>query len=301
MKSNIGHTEGAAGVASLIKAILCLEHDMLVPNAGFTKINPRIHLNRWGLQLSDACIEWPRHLPRRISINSFGFGGSNAHLILESAGMYLPPSAAAEKTRDKPTPQVVVFSTQDKLGLERLAAKWTSFLQEKLKSGQGFSLRNISHSMSSRRSKLPFRSFAVAESLKQLCNVLHQGLPQFPRASRTVKVNLAFIFTGQGAQWAQMGIQLLDIPVFRDSVSRSQRILSDLSCPWDLLEELRADAACSNMGLPDRSQSICCVLQIALVDLLASWGVYPKATVGHSSGEIGKTPFQHVYPIVPSF
>lgn len=301
MKSNIGHTEGAAGVASLIKAVLCLENGMLVPNAGFTKINPRIHLDKWGLQLGDACIEWPQHLPRRVSINSFGFGGSNAHLVLESAGMHLPPSAAAEKTEDKATPQVIVFSTQDKPGLERLAAKWTSFLQEKLNTGQEISLRNISHSMSSRRSKLPFRSFAVAESLEQLCDVLQQGLPQFSRASRTMRVNLAFIFTGQGAQWAQMGIQLLDIPVFRDSITRSQQILSDLNCPWDLLEEMRADAASSHMSLPDRSQSICCALQVALVDLLASWGVHPKATVGHSSGEIGKSPFQHVCPIVPVF
>ena len=87
MKSNIGHTEGAAGVASIIKTVLCLENGMLVPNAGFTKLNARIHLDKWGLRLSDACIRWPQHLPRRISINSFGFGGSNAHLVLESAGM----------------------------------------------------------------------------------------------------------------------------------------------------------------------------------------------------------------------
>ncbi|KAJ5115816.1 Acyl transferase/acyl hydrolase/lysophospholipase [Penicillium angulare] len=287
VKSNIGHTEGAAGVASLIKTVLCLEKGMLVPNAGFTKLNPRIKLNEWGLRLSDACIEWPRHLSRRVSINSFGFGGSNTHLILESASMHLPPSSVALKRKDTHTPQVVVFSAQDMPGLERLAAKWTDFLQRRFSSGQDISLRNISHSMSSRRSKLPFRSFAVAESLEQLCDVLQQGLPQFPRASRTARVNLAFIFTGQGAQWAQMGIQLLDIPVFRNSITRSQQILSDLSCPWDLLEEMRADSVSSNMSLPDRSQSICCALQIALVDLLASWGVHPKATVGHSSGEIG--------------
>ncbi|KAJ5710507.1 Acyl transferase/acyl hydrolase/lysophospholipase [Penicillium malachiteum] len=286
VKSNIGHTEGAAGVASLIKTVLCLENGMLVPNAGFTKLNPRIHLDKWGLRLSDACIKWPQHLPRRVSINSFGFGGSNAHLVLESAGMHLPPSVA-EEARYESTPQVVVFSTQDMPGLKRLAAKWTAFLQQKLTTGQNISLRNISHSMSSRRSRLPFRSFAVADSLGQLCDVLQQDLPTFPRTSRTMRANLAFIFTGQGAQWAQMGIQLLDIPVFRDSITRSQQILSSLSCPWDLLEEIRADAASSNMSLPDRSQSICCVLQVALVDLLASWGVRPKATVGHSSGEIG--------------
>lgn len=199
VKSNIGHTEGAAGVASLIKTVLCLEKGMLVPNAGFTQLNARIHLDKWRLRLSNACIEWPQHLARRVSINSFGFGGSNAHLVLESAGMHLAPSVAEEETH-KPIPQVVVFSTQDMPGLERLAAKWTAFLQQKLTTGQDISLRNISHSMSSRRSKLPFRSFAVADSLGQLCDILQQGLPTFPRASRTMRVNLAFIFTGQGAQ-----------------------------------------------------------------------------------------------------
>lgn len=200
------------------------------------------------------------------------------------------PSFVTEKAKDKPKSQVVVFSTQDMPGLERLATKWTAFLQQKLHTGQDISLRDISHSMASRRSKLPFRSFAVADSLEQLCDQLKEGLPTFPRASRTMRVNLAFIFTGQGAQWAQMGIQLLDVPVFLDSITRSRQILSSLGCPWDLLEEMRADTASSNMGLPDRSQSICCALQVALVDLLASWGVHPKATVGHSSGEIGEPP-----------
>lgn len=288
VKSNIGHTEGAAGVASLIKAVLCLENGMLVPNAGFDKINSRIHLEKWRLQLSDAAMKWPSHLPQRLSINSFGFGGSNAHVVMESSSTCLGSSLAPEGTQENLTPQVVVFSTQDKAGLERLSSKWISFLQEKIATGQDISLRDISYSMSSRRSRLPFRSFAVADSLQQLCDTLQQDLPLYPRASRTAHANLAFVFTGQGAQWPQMGMELLQIPVFKKSMARSQHILSNLNCPWDLLDELQADASCSHMNQPDRSQSICCALQIALVDLLASWGIHPKATIGHSSGEIGK-------------
>ncbi|KAJ5757120.1 Acyl transferase/acyl hydrolase/lysophospholipase [Penicillium nucicola] len=287
VKSNIGHTEGAAGVASIIKAVLCLENGMLVPNAGFEKINPRIHLDKWRMRLSDAAVPWPSNRPQRASINSFGFGGSNAHIVIESLSTHLGRSLAPVAREVEPTPHVVVFSTQDKPGLARLALKWISFLKAKIATGQDMSLRDISYSMSSRRSLLPFRSFAVASSLQGLCDALEQDLPLYPRASRTAPANLAFVFTGQGAQWAQMGIQLLQVPVFKESMARSQKILSSLNCPWNLVDELQADKAASNMSQPDRSQSICCALQIALVDLLASWGVHPKATIGHSSGEIG--------------
>ncbi|KAF9893167.1 hypothetical protein FE257_012580 [Aspergillus nanangensis] len=88
VKGNIGHTEGAAGVASLIKVVLCLEHAMLVPNAGFEKVNPRIRLDEWRLRLCQDATPWPAHMPQRASINSFGFGGSNAHAVIESASEF---------------------------------------------------------------------------------------------------------------------------------------------------------------------------------------------------------------------
>ncbi|KAJ5737446.1 Acyl transferase/acyl hydrolase/lysophospholipase [Penicillium malachiteum] len=265
VKSNMGHTEGAAGVASLIKVVLCLEKGVLVPNAGFSEVNPKILLDDWKLRLSNEYIPWPSHLPQRASINSFGFGGSNAHALIESASEYLgsveePLSESAGKV-----PQVVVFSTYDKAGINRMATKWTSFLQTRLDAGQDESLQSIAHTMGIRRSKLPFRSFAVADSQSQLCEVLRKGLPEFPPSESEHEFQ----------------------PVFAESMARSQEILSNIGCTWDLIEEIKADAASSRMSQPDRSQSICCALQIALVDLLASWQVHPRAVIGHSSGEIG--------------
>lgn len=288
MKSNIGHTEGAAGVASLIKVVLCLEKGALVPNAGFSEVSPRIHLNDWRLRLSNDYIPWPSHLPKRASINSFGFGGSNAHAIIESASEYLGSIAKLPSESIEQFPQVVVFSTYDKAGIDRTAIKWTLFLQTTLDAGQDESLKSIAHTMGNRRSKLPFRSFAVAASTSKLCEELRKGLPEFPRASRSTNSNLAFIFTGQGAQWAGMAQSLFKIPLFAQSMTRSQEILSSIGCTWNLIEEIKADANCSLIDRPDRSQSICCALQIALVDLLASWQVHPRAVVGHSSGEIGE-------------
>ncbi|PYI07708.1 polyketide synthase [Aspergillus sclerotiicarbonarius CBS 121057] len=286
VKSNIGHTEGAAGVASLIKVILCLEKGMLVPNAGFSHLNPKIRLEEWGLRLSDATIPWPAHLPQRASINSFGFGGANAHAILESAAQYFGRSQpSVHVTPADRTPQIVVFSTYDKAGLDRTAARWTSYLNTPRENP--LSLPDIAHTMATRRSKLAFRSFAVADSLETLQATLSAGLPSFPRASRTNQTPVAFICTGQGAQWARMGLELLANPIFAASVDRSQQVLHRLGCPWNLVDEIRADATTSCIHRPDRSQPICCALQIALVDMLFSWEVFPKAVVGHSSGEVG--------------
>ncbi|KAJ5429590.1 hypothetical protein N7491_006606 [Penicillium cf. griseofulvum] len=258
VKTNLGHTEGAAGVASLIKVILCLEKGMLVSNAGFKNINPKIRLDDWRLRLSDKTMPWPDHLPQRASINSFGFGGSNAHLIIESTKEAFRGNAEDRE----PAPGWWCFLHLTKLALNVL-----------VKIG--------AHSFN-----LGFRSFAVANSQDQLQSILNKGLPKYPRASRKAQTKLAFVFTGQGGQWAGMSRELLRIPIFRESMARSQDILSSLGCPFDMVEEIKAEAKDSQINRPDRSQPITCALQIALVDLLASWSVYPNAVVGHSSGEI---------------
>lgn len=287
VKSNLGHTEGAAGVASIIKVVLCLEKAMLVPNAGFSNLNPKIRLEEWGLRLSNTTTPWPPHLSQRASINSFGFGGANAHAILESTAQYLGKTQTLSDTTEG-IAQVVVVSTHDQSGLDRTADKWNNFLDSSAYGKRKcISLPDVAHTMATRRSQLPFRSFAVVDSLAELRDVMAAGLPTFPRASRKNQTHLAFVFTGQGAQWPRMGVQLLTNPVFAASIERSQQVLRSFDCPWDLLAEIRADATTSRISRPDRSQPCCCALQIALVDMLRSWGVTPKAVVGHSSGEVG--------------
>lgn len=284
VKTNFGHTEGAAGVASLIKVVLCLEKATLVPNAGFKNLNPKIRLDDWRLRLSDKTIPWPDHLPQRASINSFGFGGSNAHIIVESV-----KEALGEEDTSLP-PRVVVFSTFDQAGIERLGQGWSTYLQRQQEAKCEISLKDLAHTMLTRRSQLGFRSFAVGNSMDQLQGSLKKGLPKFSRASRKAQTRIAFIFTGQGGQWAGMGKELLRISIFKESIARSQKILTSLGCPFDIVREIRAKVTDSSINRPDRSQPITCALQIALVDLLASWSIYPNAVVGHSSGEIGGHP-----------
>ncbi|KAK5807537.1 hypothetical protein VI817_001795 [Penicillium citrinum] len=282
VKTNLGHTEGAAGVASLIKVILCLEKGTLVPNAGFKNINPKIRLDEWRLRLSDKTMPWPDHLPQRASINSFGFGGSNAHIILESTKEFFKGDGEDKEA----TPHIVVYSTFDQSGIERLSESWSDYLLRRQKAEQDIPLKDLAHTMLTRRSQLGFRSFAVANSLDQLQTTLKKGLPKFSRASRKAQTKLAWVFTGQGGQWAGMGKELLRIPVFKESIARSQKALTSMGCPFDIVEEIRLDGKESQINRPDRSQPITCALQIALSDLLESWSVRPQAVVGHSSGEI---------------
>lgn len=287
VKTNIGHAEGAAGVASLIKVVLCLEKGMLVPNAGFERLNPKIRLDDWRVQLCNRAMAWPTNLPQRASINSFGFGGSNAHAVIESAAENLESLIGPPSPDARLVPQVMVFSTFDKAGIDRVIRKWSDFLETSSTGTRQSSVRDVAHTLLTRRSHLGFRSFAVVVSLDHLKQSLDRGLPRFSRSSGNIPPNSAFFFTGQGGQWAGMGEEMLCIPAFARSLERTQDILLNLGCRWNVLHEMHAEEGRSHINEPDRSQALCCALQIALVDLLASWGIQPSAVVGHSSGEIG--------------
>jgi acyl transferase domain-containing protein len=313
VKPNVGHTEGCSGLAGVFKALVCLERGMLVPTYGVERLNPKLRLADWNLALPSHTMKWPTRGQRRISINSFGFGGANAHAILDDAYHYLnerglignhntqvqeddngsdsgvstgPGSPKLGRARSGK--YLFVFSTKDEAGIQRLAASYANALKKSSLEDEQPSryLSHLAYTLSKRRSHLDFRSFSVASTLTELSAQLSQGLPKTKRSARQDK-NLIFVCTGQGAQWPAMGRQLLDNPVFEESMRTSQIYLKELGCEWDVFEELEKTAD-SNINLPEFSQTLCTVLQVALVDLLHHWNVTPKATVGHSSGEIGK-------------
>ncbi|KAI9925439.1 hypothetical protein MW887_005820 [Aspergillus wentii] len=297
VKTNIGHTEGAAGIAAMIKVVLKLEKDKFVPNAGFKKLNPKIKLDEWKLRLTNDYMQWPPSLSRRASVNSFGFGGANAHVIVESAAQFLSglknniialPSADTEVQIPEQTEKakkLLVYSTQDKNGIARLGESWNNFLQNKPDEPENPDfLDDLAYTLAIRRSVFGYRSFAVADSIVELKSSVESGLPTFPRAGRNNRI--LFVFTGQGGQWAGMGRQLLKQPVFATSMARTQAVLQKLGCAWDIRDEIQKTDN-PQINTPEFSQPVCTALQIALVDLLASWDIHPKGTVGHSSGEMG--------------
>ena len=326
VKTNIGHTEGTAGLAGVVKAVLALEKGYIPANAGFETLNPKLRLKEWGLALPLETMPWPSPGLRRVSINSFGFGGSNAHVILDDAHNYLRSrhlignhhtaicddggsssssdsgvsdvrgiGAGKPETTNRP-PKVLVFSTHDKGGIKRLGSTYARFAQEirAQTAQQGSLLHDMAYTLATRRTNFAFRTFTVVSSLDDLARSV-SAAPTLKRSHKNGAV--AFIFTGQGAQWATMGRELLNVPVFKQSVLRSQEYLESFGCEWNAME-LLCDEDSTRLDIPEYCQPICTVLQVALVDLLAHWGVKPRGTVGHSSGEIGK--YMHrVYPLTP--
>ncbi|KAF9630952.1 hypothetical protein BFW01_g1824 [Lasiodiplodia theobromae] len=307
IKPNVGHTEGCSGLAGVLKAVACLENGMLAPTYDVQRVNPKLKLAEWNLALPAATMQWPTRGQRRISVNSFGFGGANAHAILDDAHHYLTERGLVGNHNTKvfdddgsesavslgsqtppdtaPHKRLFVFSTKDQAGIQRLASAYADALGGGPDKTDVRYLDSLAHTLAARRSALDFRSFAVASSAAELRTKLAGGLPKPKRALRQDS-SLVFVFTGQGAQWPAMGRELLSNDVFRASVDASQQHLRALGCEWDAVEELEKTADTSRVHLPEFSQTLCTVLQVALVQLLKSWNVVPGATVGHSSGEI---------------
>ncbi|KAI1811935.1 ketoacyl-synt-domain-containing protein [Poronia punctata] len=334
IKPNVGHTEGCAGLAGVFKAILCLENGVILPTANVETVNPKLTFAENNLALPQQVLPWPTQGLRRISVNSFGFGGANAHVILDDARSYLEENnlkanhSTIETQRqlrpkvghtingngavngnsngnsngngngvaimngiDQPGPsppkRLFVFSSSDEKGTQRMASSYQAFCDLKrdtLSRHEAFDfIPHLAYTMAARRSNFDHRSFAIAGSLDELSRQLGGGTPRFKRPSR--EYGIAMVYTGQGAQWAGMGKELLSHPIFAASIARSQACLDALDCPFDLCEELR-DTTSSSMDSSEYSQPICTAVQVGLTDIFRHWGVSPKAVVGHSSGEI---------------
>ncbi|KAJ6096143.1 reducing type I polyketide synthase [Penicillium sp. IBT 16267x] len=319
VKSNVGHLEGTSGVAGVIKVILALEKGLIPPNTNFERPNPRIDAPSLNLQFPQQTIPWPSDGLRRASVNSFGFGGSNAHAVIDDAYNFLkvnglpgfhttvtkPPTveqiARAQMTLSGESlvagtnaieisdvsgspPALLVWSAADEGGLKRLEAAYnTHFNSLRLTAGQSSTyLGDLAYTLSERRSILPWKSFATTNSI----HITHGELSLSKALRSSRKLGMGFIFTGQGAQFAGMGQELLMYPVFKNTLHRAQLYLYELGCQWSLMEELLLDKAASRVNRPDISQPLCTALQIALIELLRSFNITPKAVVGHSSGEI---------------
>ncbi|RYO75255.1 hypothetical protein DL764_010541 [Monosporascus ibericus] len=318
VKANIGHLEAAAGIASLIKTILVLENGIIPPNALLENLNPAIRADEWHLRFPTTTVPWPTGRLRRASVNSFGVGGANAHVVLDDALHYLQSRGihGIHKTHPGPNvgiaseitmqlqqytdgsvlsgslveapekyPQLFLLSAADEYGIHRLASTFGKHLgQPRVNASPGY-LQDLAFTLGHKRSLLTWKAFALGSSVQDLQQNL-ADLTLKPNRS-TEAPAIYFAFTGQGAQWATMGHELLGCyQVFRDSIEHADEYLRSLGCPWSLIDELSETLSGPNINNPIFAQPLCTALQIALVDLLASWNVHPRAVVGHSSGEI---------------
>lgn len=286
-------------MASIIKGVLALEHGLIPPNIRFHNPNPAIPFDKWNMAVPTELTPWPVARTKRVSINGFGMGGTNGHVVLEAynpapaangSAKLLNGSGALAKPHSRA--RLFTFSSYDQAGFKRNAAALVEHLTKLGPAGSTPEyLANLAHTLSGARSSLSWRATTVADSATELRDYLTtkpgDGATRDASSSTDPK-RIGFVFTGQGAQWARMGVEMLDRPVFGASVAKSAQFLRDMGCTWDPSEELlKSQEDGSRLGLPEISQPICSVLQIALVDELRAWGVTPSRVVGHSSGEIG--------------
>ncbi|KAI1825907.1 lovastatin nonaketide synthase [Xylaria intraflava] len=285
VKPNIGHSEAASGIFAVIKAVLMVEKGIIPGVAGLETVNPEIPEAELGITINRDAIAWPEGFEsRRASVSSFGYGGTNGHVIVENIEALVPhyrhgaPKALRMHDTSPLQPQIITLSAHDNATL-------SLNIRQHLAEIKKYNLVDVAYTLNTRRSKLAQRAFAV---------VSESDIDTLQEKDFTIGVNpkavnkVAFIFTGQGAQWATIGTEAIrTFPVFRDTIRRLDAVLRTVENPPDfsLAEQLTAPAGTSRINNPDVAQPTLAAVQIAIVDLLASWGVEPIAVIGHSAGE----------------
>lgn len=285
IKPNVGHSEGASGLTSLLKAVLALEHRIIPPSIKSLPLNAKIPFEDEKLTVANEPQCWPVDRDERISINSFGVGGANAHFIVESAAMHVsPPAAVRSESKSSNDPQLLVLSANTSQSLQKLIQQYGSFLDD---TSENFA--DIAYTLANKRECLSHRSFAVvAKSTFDPNNFVSSH--EMSRFVHTVP-SIIMVFTGQGAAWPRFGRDLLSTNMTFSHAIKSldkhlQNLDSSMAPSWSLEEELSKSARTSRVHDPEFSQPLCTAVQIALVDTFVSLGVRPAAVVGHSSGEI---------------
>ncbi|HWE60542.1 MAG TPA: type I polyketide synthase, partial [Chloroflexota bacterium] len=285
-KTNIGHLGGAAGIAGLIKVVLSLIHGEVPPHLHFSRLNPNIALNGTSFVIPTDRRSWPSDRGGRYAgVSAFGWAGTNAHMILEQA-----PAVTAQAEQETARQAYLLplsarsseaLRCQARVHRDHLAAASAELL-----------LHDVCYTATVRRSHHEYRLAVVGASRSEIVGRLdsflatgsHAGISSGRAGAR--RPGLAFVFSGQGAQWAGMGTALLQTePAFRSALEECDALLRR-HARWSLLEEIVAEPTRSRLDATEIAQPVIVALQLALVALWRSWGITAEAVAGHSVGEI---------------
>ncbi|KAM5343618.1 hypothetical protein ACJ41O_012155 [Fusarium nematophilum] len=293
IKSNIGHSEPSAGISGLLKVVLSLENGFIPGTPTFINPNPKIDFTGNKVKAFRTGISWPKDAPLRASINSFGYGGSNAHTIVEQpkasdrlnhVSSYLSPEGEINLIEeDAPRPSVLVLSANDAPSLRAgITSLGNHLINPRVNVGR---LSGLAYTLSERRTKLWHRVFITTRNTE---------LDEKPGAWAVAKKSssqptFGFVFTGQGAQWPRMGKDLVQFfPWTRQILEELDQVFQSLHDPpsWSLVSELTEPRTSEHLRQPEFSQPLVTALQLCIIAVLETWGVIPSSVVGHSSGEI---------------
>jgi acyl transferase domain-containing protein/NADPH:quinone reductase-like Zn-dependent oxidoreductase/NAD(P)-dependent dehydrogenase (short-subunit alcohol dehydrogenase family)/SAM-dependent methyltransferase/acyl carrier protein len=292
VKTNLGHLETAAGIAGLIKAALVVKHGQIPASLHFETPNPHIDFTALKLRVPTVLEAFPKTNGARMAgVNSFGFGGSNSHVILTEPPPRRQP-VALDSDSDRAWP--LTLSARSEGALRASASRLSEWLEAKEKSnGASPVLPDLTYTLGARRNHHQHRLTVVTRSSAELIQELRayassEAAPKVrtaftPRGEQPPRV--AFVMSGQGPQWWGMGRELMQHePTFRRMIEACDASMR----PWgySLLEELGRQESASQMHRTEIAQPAIFAMQVALAELWKSWGVRPAAVVGHSVGEI---------------
>ncbi|KAF4988362.1 hypothetical protein FGRMN_9809 [Fusarium graminum] len=299
VKTIIGHLEGGAGIAGLIKVLLAIKHRVIPPNMLFNELNPSIAPFYGPLQIPTTPIPWPElpaGVPARASVNSFGFGGTNAHAIIESYDNTICDTSPSNVLG----PLILSAKSGDSL------IRTIKVYIDHIRNNPSLDITTLSSILQARRSTHRVRAQFSGSSREAILTDMADFLDKHAKAAgdnighvpklvnSREKSGILGVFTGQGAQWPAMGRELIQSSlVFRRVLEECEAVLADLPekdrPQWSLLKELTADDSTSRIDEAVISQPLCTAIQLALINLLKQAGVRFDAVVGHSSGEIAAT------------
>jgi acyl transferase domain-containing protein/thioesterase domain-containing protein len=282
LKTNIGHTDAAAGVAGLIKTVLALKHRLLPPSLHFEQPNPQIDFANSPFYVNRELSEWKGNgIPRRAGVSSFGIGGTNAHLILEDA----PEIEPSESSRPW---QLLVLSAKTPSALETTTANLANYLVQQSDSN----LADVAYTLHCGRQRFKYRRMLVCQDTQEAAKALRTPDPEkvFTAFQAMEKRPVVFMFSGQGAQYVKMAYELYQTePLFREEVDKCSDYLKP-HLELDLRKVLYPSEEKMTKATPQIhqtafTQTALFVIEYALAKLWMSYGIHPEAMLGHSIGE----------------
>ncbi|MFP1909064.1 type I polyketide synthase [Lonsdalea quercina] len=292
LKSNIGHVQLAAGVASVIKMVMALQHEQLPKTLHAETPSSKIDWSRGNIKLLDAAINWPDSgRPKRAAVSAFGFSGTNAHLILEEAPLISSSEKNAATENTFPVPGISLpLSAASPSGLCAQARQLQSWISRENVSD----LSAVAYSLATHRTHFDYRAVVTADNRDGILDAL-EGLadnryaPGVIQGVRSRSGNAAFLFTGQGAQWPTMGQGLYRLsPVFAQTLDEVCQHIDPL-LPQPLKTVMFAEKDTTDAALLNRTdftQAALFAFEVALCRTVMHLGVLPDVMVGHSIGEI---------------